>query len=119
MIRPAALAALLLLTAAPAGAQSSGTGALLCFNNRGAYVARVTFDYADAAGAWINSSRVSTAYLENVCQRMPSRVTRTRVTVEGHTGFEWRRACQHEFRGGDSAQVWSTGTSLNQACAIY
>ncbi|WP_207539117.1 hypothetical protein [Sabulicella rubraurantiaca] len=109
----------LLALTGPAAAQS-GEGALVCVYNEGAYVARATFDGQTSGGTWerVGSSGSITLDSQN-CRRFSTRYVRTRTTVEGHTGFNWRQTCRHEFAGTQSVRITAKGTTLNQSCTVF
>lgn len=111
MLRPAIalLLALPLLAATPAAANAS----MVCVHHSAGYVARVTVDWQDGGGNWVRHSRGNATAGHRDCFRGDVAV---RVTVEGHTGVNWRNTCTETFNLGQSGTLTIKGTSLHQRC---
>ncbi len=116
MRRLALLALPLLALAAPADARNDP---MVCIENTGSYVLRVTVESrATPSRPWAveGTERIQTGERAH-CVRADRGL---RFTLEGHTGERWARVCQHSFEASNAqAIVTARGTTFQPTCQVW
>jgi hypothetical protein len=107
-----------ILAAMPARPAMAQASSMVCINHAAGYVGRVILENRRSDGGWEEVARRNLTSGENFCRRRELQ-SATRVPVDGHTGFDWRRTCQTVFEPGRSGTVGIRGTSLHQRCDIW